>query len=203
MNVKIRSPRKDELTTTLNITREAFWNLYEPGCSEHLILEQLRQSEDYIRGLDLVAERQGELVGSIIATRAKVIGKGMKSKDVLCVGPLSVLPDLQGKGIGAKLMLEIIRRAERLNFKGLILLGDPDYYHRFGFVNAKQYDITTKDGQNFDPFMALELHKGSLKGVKGMFYESEDFEVTPKEVEAFDKSFPKKEKGPARKPVEL
>jgi predicted N-acetyltransferase YhbS len=54
-------------------------------------------------------------------------------------------------------------KAKELGYKAVIIFGDPEYYHRFGFVNAEKYAITTVDGQNFEPFMALELYENSLQ----------------------------------------
>lgn len=48
-------------------------------------------------------------------------------------------------------------QAKQLGYKAIIIFGDPNYYHRFGFADAKQYNIQTSDGANFDAFMALEL----------------------------------------------
>lgn len=77
----------------------------------------------------------------------------------------------------------------------MILFGDPNYYHRFGFKSAKEYEISTRDNQNFDPFMALELYENSLKLVKGRFYEDDSFEVQEEALKEFEKQFPCKEKG--------
>lgn len=82
-----------------------------------------------------------------------------------------------------------------MRFNGIILFGDPNYYHRFGFRNAKEYDITTKDNQNFEPFLALELKKDGLNNVEGRFFEDEAFVANEEELAEFDLNFPVKEKG--------
>jgi len=90
---------------------------------------------------------------------------------------------------------ESIAIVKDLGYSGMILFGHPDYYHRFGFVNAQDYEITTKDGINFEPFMALELHPNALADVKGKFFEDKAFEANEEELIEFEKLFPKKEKG--------
>jgi predicted N-acetyltransferase YhbS len=195
MDINIRNTRPEDFQQTLNLTRETFWNLYRPGCVEHLILDQLRNSSSYLEALDLVAVKDDMIVGHIIATKARVVNPKDKADEVLCAGPFSVEPALQGKGIGANLMKYAISKAKELGFRGMILFGNPDYYHRFGFRNAAYYGITTKDGQNFEPFMALELYKNGLEQVKGKFYEDRAFEVAEDKLEEFDKMFPVKEKG--------
>jgi len=203
MELIITKTDKNDFFKTENITREAFWNLYKPGCDEHLILHQLRESSSYIQELDMISIYEGEIVGHIISTKAKVIDKQNNEHEVLCVGPFSVSTSLQRKGIGTKLLNYSISEAKKMGFKGMILFGNPDYYDRFGFRNTKEYKITTKDNQNFEPFMALELYKGSLGNIKGKFFEAEAFTVEEYELIEYEKKFPKKEKGKAKIDINL
>jgi predicted N-acetyltransferase YhbS len=195
MNIEIRITDKENFKATENLTRETFWNLYNPGCSEHFILHKLRESNSYVEALDLIAINGGEIIGHIISTKAKVIDAKGNEHEVLCVGPFAVSSNLQGKGIGAELIKQSIAKANEMGFSGMILFGNPNYYSRFGFVNAQQFGITTKDGQNFDPFMALELGENRLSNVKGAFFEDSAFEFDESELNEFEKQFPKKEKG--------
>jgi predicted N-acetyltransferase YhbS len=104
------------------------------------------------------------------------------------------MPKYQKKGIGSKLLNESIKIAKGTGFSGMILFGDPAYYHRFGFKNAQEYGIQTKDGQNFDPFMALELQDNGLDNIKGLFFEDDSFEPHPDDLIEFEKKFTYKEK---------
>jgi len=194
MTTVIQPTAINDYPITETITREAFWNLYRPGCVEHLILHNLRNSTSYCRELDLVALVDNEVIGHIISTRANVVDVHNTEHEILCVGPLSVLPSFQKEGIGSALMNHSILIAKQLGFTGMILFGNPDYYHRFGFRNAKEYGITTKEGQNFEPFMALELRTNGLMHTAGRFIEDCVFEVQPEDIEAFDKNFPYMEK---------
>ncbi len=194
MEPHIQTATQKDFKITENLTREAFWNVYKPGCDEHLILNKLRNSKSYIRELDLVAIFENKIVGHIISTKAKVIDSQDFEHEVLCLGPVSVIPDFQKNGIGSKLINESIKVATELRFSGIILFGNPEYYHRFGFKNAGFYSITTKDGQNFEPFMALELQEGSLKNAHGKFFEDECFTTNEAELVEFEKQFPYKEK---------
>jgi len=194
MEVLIQQTCEEDYQRTEHITRESFWNLYKPGCVEHLILHNLRKSKCYIRELDLVAMSGNEIIGHIITTKAKVVDSQNNAHDVLCVGPLSVLPEFQKQGIGSKLINKSITTARESGHSGMILFGNPDYYHRFGFRNAVEYGITTKDGQNFEPFMALELQIEGLSNVNGRFFEADEFETDSDELTEFEKQFPYKEK---------
>jgi predicted N-acetyltransferase YhbS len=194
MEILIRRAVPADFPVTEFITREAFWNVYKPGCNEHLVLHNLRNSNSYIPELDLVAVVDNNITGHIISSRARIVDSLDQEQEVLCVGPVSVLPELQAKGIGSVLMHHSIARAKELGFRGMILFGNPGYYHRFGFSNAEAWHITTKDGQNFEPFMALELQTHSLASVNGRFIEDEAFEPGADELDEFEKNFPFKEK---------
>jgi predicted N-acetyltransferase YhbS len=198
MELIIRKTNRNEFHQTENLTRETFWNLFNPGCNEHLVLHNLRKSNNYIERLDIVAIKNNEIIGHIISTKAKVVDSRNKEREVLCVGPISVLPSLQNNGIGTNLLNYLISEAKKMGFKGMILFGDPDYYHRFNFINAKNYEITTKDNQKFEPFMALELSENGLDNVKGRFFEDESFTIKENELIEFEKKFPVKKKGKAK-----
>ena len=91
-------------------------------------------------------------------------------------------------------MKHSLEQAKQLWYKAIIIFGDPTYYHRFGFVDAKTYGIQTAEGQNFDAFMALELYDNSLQGISGKFYADKVFETDQEELEAYEKTFPYREK---------
>lgn len=194
MNIKIRLENKDDFREVENLTREAFWDVYKPGCDEHLVLHNLRNSSSFIKELDFVAVIDGKIVGNIVYSKASVTDDKNICHEVLVMGPLCVAPSLQKKGIGTKLIDHSLTKAKEMGFKGVILFGNPAYYSRFGFENAKKYNIQTSDGKNFDPFMALELSKNSLQGVCGRLHADPVFEVDKNELEDFDKQFPPKEK---------
>lgn len=194
MEIQIRKTSENDFSQTEHITREAFWNVYKPGCDEHLVLHNIRKSTCCIPGLDLIAVCDNEIIGHIVSTKAKVVDPSNIEHEVVCVGPLSVLPAFQKKGIGSMLMKHSIAAAREAGYAGMILFGSPEYYHRFGFRNAIEYGITTNDDKNFEPFMALELRSKGLDNVRGRFYYDRVYETLPDELDAFEKQFPYKEK---------
>jgi len=193
MNITIRNEKEGDYREVENLTREAFWNLYKPGCDEHFILHKMRCIPAFVSKLDMVACDNEKVVGNIVYTKAKIVNEKEEDFEVLCMGPIAVSPDYQRLGIGSMLMRESILKAKELGYKAVVIFGNPDYYHRFGFKNAKEYGIKTSTGDNLDAFMVLELQKGGL-GIKGKFFEDTVFRTNEKEVEEFDKNFPKKEK---------
>jgi predicted N-acetyltransferase YhbS len=157
-------------------------------------LHKIRKVPAFVKELSFIACDNDRTVGNIIYSKAKVINDENKEFEVLCMGPIGVLPSYQGKGIGSLLMNYSIEKAKQLGYKAIIIFGNPEYYHRFGFKNAKEYGIQTSWGDNFEAFMALELYYGSLSGISGKFYEDGTFKIDKEELEIFEKEFPYKEK---------
>jgi predicted N-acetyltransferase YhbS len=165
MNISIRSEEENDFESVEYLTREAFWNIYKPGCDEHLLVHKIREVAAFVKELDFVACDKDKIVGNIIYSRAIIINNENKEFEVLCMGPLGVLPTYQGQGIGSLLLNYSFEQAKQLGYRAIIIFGNPDYYHRFGFINAKEYGIPTSQGENFEAFMALELYDGGLDGI--------------------------------------
>ena len=194
MNIKIRLEKEKDYKEVENLTREAFWDIYQPGCDEHLLAHKLRKVEAFVPELDFVAEFDHRIVGNIMYSKAKVIdGKGLEH-EVLTFGPLSVLPSHQKLGVGSALIKHTRKLAAEMGFKAVIIFGNPAYYHRYGFVNAERFHITTSEGANLEPFMALEIYEGALQGIEGRFHEDDVFKIDPAELEVFERNYPYREK---------
>lgn len=194
MDFIIRESLESDFHECEVLNRSAFWKekRYEEtglGCDEHYLVHRLRQSKDYIKPLDLVAQVDGKLVGHILYTKAYVENKSGLKTEVLCFGPLAVLPEYQKRGVGEALMKYSFEIAKSMGYGAVIIFGHPTYYPRVGFKEALIYDITTEDGANFPAFMALELQSGFLTTVKGRFIPSSDFNVDQAQAKAYDKSF--------------
>jgi predicted N-acetyltransferase YhbS len=194
MNISIRVETENDFREVESLTREAFWDLYKPGCEEHLLVHKLRSVPAFIKDLDYVACDDQRIVGNIMYSKSKIINSKNEQFEVLCMGPLSVLPGYQKKGIGSLLLTETIKKAKALAYKAVVIFGSPEYYQKFGFKNACIFNIQTADGQNFDAFMALELNKDSLNGIEGKFFEDAAFHSEENELIEFEKEFPYKEK---------
>ncbi|NPE28810.1 N-acetyltransferase [Methanococcoides sp. SA1] len=194
MNILIRPEKTCDFKDVENMTREAFWDLYKPGCVEHLIVHNMRRSSDFVKELDYVACDGDKIIGNIVYSKAKVINDENNEFEVLCMGPLGVLPSCQKKGIGTSLMEHSIEKARQLGHKTIITFGEPEYYRKFGFKNAIEYNIQTSSGENFEAFMALELYHGSLDTISGKFYASDLFEINEEDLDNFEKEFIPKEK---------
>lgn len=192
--ITIRPEEPKDYRLIEELTRDAFRDLYKPGCDEHLVVHNLRNVPAFVKELDFVACDDDKIVGYIMYSKAKIVNEKNEEFEVLCMGPLAVAPDHQKQWIGNMLMKHSAEKAKEMWYKAVIIFGDPEYYHRFGFVDAKTYGITTPDGQNFDAFMALELYPNSLEWISGKFFADPVFETNSHELEEFEKNFPHREK---------
>lgn len=98
---------------------------------ESALIDELRGDGDVIDELTFVAELDGDVVGHVMCSAAR-LGEGPS----VGLGPIAVTPALQRQGIGAALMASVIASAEQRGDAAIILLGDPEYYGHFGFVAA-------------------------------------------------------------------
>lgn len=188
MQIEIRLVQPKDYRKIEELTRAAFWDVYAPGCDEHLIVHKLHQNRAYIPQLDFVATSAEKIVGHIIYSKSQVIDKA-REMSTITFGPLSVDPDFQGRGIGSLLVKHSLKVARNLDYPAVIIFGDPHYYSRFGFVDARRYQISTENGENMPDFMALELIPQSLSQTKGKFYLSEIFTVEAEDLAEFEKNF--------------
>jgi len=193
----IRKETPDDYYAVEELTREAFWEfgaIEQTICDEHLLVHKLRSTESFIPELSIVAEMGANIVGHIAYSKSKVVDDNGNEHDTLTFGPLSVLPEYQGLGIGKTLMKHSFEAARGLGFRAVIIFGHPDYYPRVGFRRAAEFGITTSDGRTFDPFMAIELFPGALDGIKGKYYIDSVYEqLSQEEALEFDKRFPHKQ----------
>ena len=193
MDIQLRREQPADYRETENLTREAFWNQYAPGCDEHYLAHILRGSPAFMPELDAVALLDGKIVGNVMHTRALIRGDHGDEHAVLALGPISVLPAYQRRGIGCQ-MIEYTRKlAREMGFRAIFLYGDPAYYSRQGFVAAESFGIRTAENMYAVALQGYELYPGALAGASGRYYEDEIYNVDKRASAAFDKSFPPKE----------
>ncbi len=195
MEILIRNEIEADTDVVEEVTREAFWNLYAPGCSEHYIVHVMRKHKDFIKELDYVAIVNGRIVGNIMYTRASLTNEAEECLAMASFGPVSVHPAYQRQGIGSKLIQHSLLAAKDLGFKVVAIYGDPHNYCKHGFRNGKDLAISDSNGDTPYGLLALELAKGVLSGHQWRFQTSPVYECSESDVEDFDKRFPPKEKG--------
>jgi predicted N-acetyltransferase YhbS len=193
MNAFIRLTTPDDYAVTEMVTREAFWNVYGPGCDEHYLLHVMRGSDGFIPELDFVAVIGDTIVGNSVGDKSVIRTDDGEEVEVITLGPISVLPEYQNMGIGAKLIEQAKNAAHEMGFRSILLYGDPLYYSKFGFRPAETYDIRSGDDMYAEPLQVFELYPGSLTGITGRYFENDVYEVDDAAVAEFDKKFPPKQ----------
>lgn len=194
MRIIIRHELPTEYKEVENVTREAFWNLYVPGCSEHYLVHKMREHNDFLSVLDYVAIIDKKIVGNIMYVKSAILNELNEKIDTISFGPVSVLPEYQRKGIGSALLQHSLREAKDKEYKAVIIEGHPKNYCKYGFKSSKDYTISNIAGKYPYSLLVLPLVDGIFEGHTWKYVESEVYNWDENEVEKFDKQFVEKTK---------
>ena len=193
----IRPEKNTEHREVENLIRESFWNVYRPGCYEHYVLHVLRDDPAFVKELDFVMEQNGRLIGQNIFMRTVIEADDGRKIDVLTMGPICILPELQRGGYGKALLDYSLEEASGLGFGAVLFEGNIDFYGKSGFEQANKFGIRYNDmpgDADTSFFLCKELKPGYLDDVTGIYRTPEGYHVTEEDVDLFDKAFPPKEK---------
>ena len=199
-NINIRLERKEEYREVENLVRESFWNVYRPGCLEHYVLKCLRNDPDFVPELDFVMEQDGKIIGQNIFVRAKIKADDGRDIPIVTMGPICITPELKRKGYGKMLLDFSLEKATKLGFGAVCFEGNILFYGQSGFTYASDYGIRyhgLPEGEDASFFLCKELKKGYLNGITGEYATPKGYFVcdeNPEEFEAYDATFPSKEK---------
>ena len=198
--LKIRLEQPQDWREVENLTREAFWNVYRPGCTEHYVLHCYRSNPDFIPELDFVMEENGRIIGHVMFSKAEIVLDDGTVFPSWTFGPISIHPDCKRKGYGLKLLQYALEKAREHGVGLLCMEGNIDFYKHAGFDLASKMRIHYR----YEPresevpyFLAQELipgywgdREGTYGPPKGYFVADEN----PEAFEAYEATFPYKEK---------
>lgn len=191
--MKLRLEEEKDFKVVENLIREAFWNVYKPGCDEHFIMHQLRKDGAFVSELDYVLEDKGEIVAHIVYAKGSLKKDNGEVVDALIFGPVGVLPTKQKQGYGSYIITETLKIAQNLGYPCVLITGNPKYYHRFGFETASKYGIDHQElPKDIPVFMVKVLDETKMKDYKGTYSDPQVYYVNEKAVEDFDSQFPPK-----------
>ena len=165
----IRKETSTDIQSIHEVTVAAFLDAQHTDHTEQFIVKALRDSG--VLSISLVAEVADQVVGHVALSPVSISDGAMHWYGL---GPISVLPNEQNKGIGSELMDAAIRELKTLKARGCVLLGEPSYYHRFGF---KPLDGLVLPDVPPEYFQALVLQGGTLQS------------GTPKGIVTYHESF--------------
>ncbi len=154
--ILIREETPEDIAAITELTIAAFATLEVSDQTEQHVITALRAAGALT--ISLVAEVEGKVVGHI-AFSPVTIADG--TTDWYGLGPVSVLPELQRVGIGKALISEGLARLKALGAKGCCLVGHPQYYSRYGFVNVSGLGI---EGVPPEVFFALSFDGNYPRG---------------------------------------
>ena len=193
----IRLERTEEHRETETLVREAFWNVYRPGCLEHYVLNQLRNDEAFVPELNFVMEKDGRLIGQNMFMRAVIKADDGSDLPIMTMGPICITPELQGTGYGKILLDYSLEKAAELGCGALCFEGNINFYGKSGFTYASDFGIRyhgLPEGADASFFLCKELKNGYLDGISGEYTPPKGYFVDEAQAEEFDKQFPPKEK---------
>lgn len=167
--LNIRPETKDDYSQITEVNDLAFGQK-----NEGILIKKLRQSGKFIPELSLVAELNKKIIGHILFYPITIHSPETKFFS-LALAPMAVTPTYQRLGIGSRLVFEGLRTAKRLGHKSVIVLGHPEYYPKFEFKRASEWNIKAPFEVPDEAFMALELVKDELKGRSGTVEYPEEF----------------------------
>ena len=198
-NFTIRKEEKSDYEVVENLTRESFWNVYRPGCTEHYVLHCYRDNPDFIPELSLVMELDNKIIGHIMYSWSHIDSDDGRKIKMMTFGPICIDKNYQRKGFGKKLLDYSMEKAKELGAGCLLICGNINFYGKSGFVKASSKGIKYSDCPEGDApfFLCKELDKDFLLNVKGSYKDPEGYfvaEKNPELFEEFDAKFPKKEK---------
>ena len=196
-DITIRLENETDYRAVEELTREAFWNVYKPGADEHYYVHMMRSHPDFLPELDFVLEKDGRIVGNIMFTKAWLEDERGERMEIVSCGPLCVAPELQRQKLGKMLIEHSFEAARKLGYGVNVNFGNPGNYVSRGFVSCKKKNISFVFDGNFPTaLLVCELKAGALDGRKRMYIPSTaaDCCEDTAAVEAFDATFPPKEK---------
>lgn len=128
MNISIRNEQPSDIPNIFKLTQAAFKDIEYSSHTEQFIVNALRDSQQLT--VSLVAEYEGQIIGHIAFSPVS-ISNG--TTDWYGLGPVSVQPEFQNQRVGSQLIHTGLEKLKTLKAAGCVLLGDPEYYARFGF----------------------------------------------------------------------
>ena len=197
MDVLIRNETPADYRAVEELTRDSFWNVYKPGADEHYFVHMMRSHPDFIQELAFVLEKDGQIIGNIMYTKAWLEDENGARKEILSFGPLCVAPPYQRQKYGKILIEHSFAAARKMGYDVNINFGNPGNYVSRGFVSCKKKNVSfVVDGNYPTALLVCELVPGVLDGKKWMYIPSTSADccADTAAVEAFDATFPAREK---------
>ncbi len=195
--IAIRLEKKNEERIVETLVRDAFWNVYRPGASEHYILHLLRKDPNFVNKLNFVIEKDHEIIGQTTFVKSVIKSDTGSEIPTLTLGPICIANKYKKQGYGKILLDYAFEKAGEQGFGAVLFEGNIDFYGKCGCVKASTYGIRydgMPEGEEADYFLCKILKDGYLDNVSGVYAAPKVYYVDDSDVEAFDRQFEPKQK---------
>lgn len=195
--ITIRLENESDYRKTEELTREAFWNVYRPGCMEHYVLHCYRNDPAFVPELDFVMELDGEMIGQVIYVRSEIECDDGRRVPIMTFGPIGIAPPFKRQGYGKRLLDYSMEKAGKMGAGALAITGNIMFYGKSGFVPAKTKGVRYEDDPDADYLLIKELVPGFLNGISGTYKDPDGYFVSERDPEGFERfeaTFPPKQK---------
>ena len=216
-NYSIRVGEERDYSTVESLVREAFWNVYRPGCTEHYVLHHLRSCPDFIPELAFVMEADGKIIGQNVFVKAQITKNEVTAFPILTMGPICIANEYKRKGYGKILLDYSLEKAKALGYGAVCFEGNIDFYGKSGFDYASKFGVNyagftneketrqtaesraenevsldqtyhgLPEGMAADFFLCKELKPGYLDGITGVYATPAAYFVAEENPEDFEK----------------
>lgn len=169
--IKISTIEEKNKLEVDQLIEQAFTNTDRGYGGEADLTHKIREDIGYVKELEVVATVDDKIVGHGLLSEVSIVREDGSSIIGLVLAPLSVSPEYQGSGIGGKILKELERRAKMLRYPFINILGHPEYYPKFGYIPASQYQVRAPFEVPDEAFMIKILDDkfiNEYKGVKGI-----------------------------------
>lgn len=164
--IAIKQQQDQDLPAIYQLIKEAFASVPESDHREQFLVQRLLSSPGFIPELSLTAWIGNELAGYILLSEIEIVSDATSTPS-LSLAPLAVLPKFQKTGVGTALIEEAHKRAAKLNYETVVVLGHKDYYPRFGYKKTQDFGITFPIDVPPEFCMVKELTPGSASQAAG------------------------------------
>ena len=216
-NYSIRVEEERDYSTVESLVRQAFWNVYRPGCTEHYVLHHLRNCPDFIPELAFVMEADGKIIGQNVFVKAQITKSNGTAFPILTMGPICIANEYKRKGYGKILLDYSLEKAKALGYGAVCFEGNIDFYGKSGFDYASKFGVNyagftneketrqtavsraenevsldqtyhgLPEGMAADFFLCKELKPGYLDGITGVYATPAAYFVAEENPEDFEK----------------
>lgn len=164
--MQIRQAEKSDYDKIYNLVKTAFETAQKSDGNEQNFVNELRALNNYIPALEFVAEENDTLVGHIMLTK-QIVSADSGTFEGLLLAPLCVKLEKRNEKVGTMLIEKSFQTAKKLGYDCVFLVGNPEYYNRFGFLQTTEYEIENASEIPDKYILVCELTKGALQNKKG------------------------------------